>query len=106
MVDYSFYRDTYLGEGIPQENWECLGLRAQALLKWLQNRFTLSPSHPQSEAFAVCALAELLHRQEPEGLVQKTLGEVTLRYEKRPGFLRSCLLAVLPWYWVYRGVGA
>ena len=105
MTDYSFYKDTYLGEVIPEDSWEGLGLRAQAILKWLQQRFTLTPSHPQSEAFAICALAEVLYRKEPEGLVQKKLGEVSLRYEKQPGFLRSCLMAVVPWYWVYRGVG-
>lgn len=94
MADYSFYRDSYLGEEIPEVSWEGLGFRAQAILKWLQSRFTLSPSCPQSEDFAQCALAEMLYRQEPEGLVQKQVGEISLRYGKRPGFLRSCMLAV------------
>ncbi len=105
MVDYGYYAGTFLGSVIPEEDWKSLGLRAQELFQWLADRYTLTPIHPEAENMALCALAEYLFRQEPLGLVQKTLGEVSLRYENRPGLIRGAILASSPYFRVYRGVG-
>ena len=106
MMDYGCYTDTFRGSLIPREDWDALGLRAQALFRWLADRYTLTPLENQAETMAICALAEYLLRQEPLGLVQKTLGEVSLRYENRPGLIRGALLTIAPYFRVYRGVGA
>ena len=61
MVDYDFYVSTYLGSTIPPEEWPSCQARAAAQLGLYGRRYRVTASGPDSEAMAICAMAEALY---------------------------------------------
>lgn len=61
MPDFDFYRSTYHGSSIPGEAWPEYGARGAEQLERYRRSCTLSAPGPDSEALAVCALADALY---------------------------------------------
>lgn len=60
---YEFYSETYLGEKIPQENFEKLSLRASAEVR--KNIYDRDISEYDKDVqMATCSVAELLYEQQ------------------------------------------
>ncbi len=60
MVDFNFYRDTYLGSSITECEWDVFAARAQDQLNKYKRIYTVTAPEENSEAMAVCAMAEVL----------------------------------------------
>lgn len=60
MVDFNFYRDTYLGSSITKSEWNVFAARAQDQLNKYKRIYTVTAPEENSEAMAVCAMAEAL----------------------------------------------
>lgn len=85
MVTYDFYLDEYLGSSIPEANWEVLERDASAKLRQYKKNYTVTAEDENSEAMAVCAMAETLDYYESMlnglGLVQSaSIGSVSVNY--------------------------
>lgn len=60
MVDFDFYLNTYHGGAISSEEWPAYEGRAAAHLAWYKRIYTVTAPEPDSEAMAVCAMADAL----------------------------------------------
>lgn len=60
MVTYEFYAGTYHGSSIMPENWPALERDASSKLRQYKNRYTVTAIDENSEAMAVCAMAETM----------------------------------------------
>lgn len=61
MVEFDFYRDGYRGTSIPEEEWPQYEARAADQLERYKRIYAVAAPAPDSEAMAVCAMAEALH---------------------------------------------
>ena len=61
MVDLEFYMNVYHGESIPQDSWSEYETRAAAQLSRYKRIYTVKAPEENSEAFAVCAMADALY---------------------------------------------
>ena len=61
MVDYDFYVSIYRGGSVPEEEWPPCEQRAAAQLERYRRIYTVTAAAPDSEAMAVCAMAEALY---------------------------------------------
>lgn len=86
MPDYAFYRDRYLGEDIPEEQFPRYCERAQAKLARFRQMFLVQPRPgvPDAEENALCAIADALYDFAQEdarrGLTGSTVGAVSESY--------------------------
>lgn len=60
MVTYDFYRGTYLGSSITEQEWPALSARAQEQLNRYKRIYTVIAPEENAEAMAVCAMAEVI----------------------------------------------
>lgn len=60
MVKYEFYKETYLGSSISEEDWPMFCLRAHDQLNHYKRIYTVTAPGENSEAMAVCAMADTL----------------------------------------------
>jgi hypothetical protein len=60
MVDYEFYTGVFRGSSVSQENWPALERDASSKLRQYKNRYTVTAIDENSEAMAVCAMAETM----------------------------------------------
>ena len=60
MVDYSFYKDSYLGSAITETDWPVFCARAEEQVARYKRIYTVMPPEETSEAMAVCAMAEVV----------------------------------------------
>lgn len=60
MVDYAFYKNTYRGASIPEEDFPTFAARAQDQLNRYKRIYTVKAPEENSEAMAVCAMADAL----------------------------------------------
>ena len=60
MITYDFYVNTYLGSSIPEGEWPLFAARAQAKLNHYKRIYTVTAPEENSEAMAVCAMADTL----------------------------------------------
>lgn len=60
MVTYDFYKNTYLGGSITEQEWPALSLRAQNQLDKYERIYTVTAPEETSEAMAVCAMVDAL----------------------------------------------
>lgn len=60
MVDYGFYVNTYRGGSISEQEWPVFSSRAQDQLRKYKRIYTITAPEEDSEAMAVCAMAEAL----------------------------------------------
>lgn len=61
MADYGFYMNDYRGSTISLYDWETYESRASAQLSRYKRIYTIKAPDENSEAFAVCAMAEALN---------------------------------------------
>lgn len=86
MVDAEFYLNTYRGDVIPAEAWAQYQARAADQLERYKRIYTVSAPGPDSEALALCAMAEALYAFEllssgEGGPVQSAaIGSVSVSY--------------------------
>lgn len=91
MVGYDFYACTYLGGAIPFEDWSRYEARAADQLARYKRIYTVKAPEENSEAFAVCAMAEALHGFDliangEGGAVQSaSIGSVSVSYGSTGG---------------------
>lgn len=60
MVTYDFYKNTYLGSSITEQEWPAFAARAQDQLDRYKRIYTVVSPGESSEAMAVCAMAEAI----------------------------------------------
>lgn len=60
MLDYYFYLNTYHGDAIPEGEWQQYEARAADHLARYKRIYTVTAPGPDSEAMALCAMAEAL----------------------------------------------
>lgn len=60
MVDYNFYKSTYMGSSITEQEWPAFCARAEEQLARYKRIYTVTPPEETSEAMAVCAMAEVV----------------------------------------------
>ena len=60
MVKYEFYKDTYLGSSITENEWPTFVVRAHDQLNHYKRIYTVTAPGENSEAMAVCAMADAL----------------------------------------------
>lgn len=91
MVDYTFYVGTYLGSSIPENDFLSYAARAEERLKRYKRIYTVSAPEDNSEAMAVCAMAEALYSFDliangEGGAVQSaSIGSVSVSYGSSAG---------------------
>ncbi len=83
MVDYDFYIHTYLGSIIPEQAFSGVAAQAARALERFKRIYTVHSSGVQSEAMAVCAMAEAVyhHAGRKSGVASATVGGVSVRYD-------------------------
>ena len=60
MVEFAFYQETYRGASLSPEEWKIFGKRAEDQLGRYKRIYTVTPPKNDSEAMAVCAMADAL----------------------------------------------
>lgn len=86
MVDYGFYRNSYHGGAIPEEEWSQYEARASDQLARYKRIYIMTVSGSDSEAMAVCSMAEalygfdLLASGEGGPLQSASIGSVSVSY--------------------------
>lgn len=118
MVEYGFYTETYKGTSIPSSEWPLFEARAADQLAKYKRRYTVTAPEADSEAFAVCAMADSLAyfvaaQNGTTGAVNSaSIGSVSVSYGSAAGIdlspkgqereLYRCACQYLD---IYRGVG-
>lgn len=86
MADYAFYKNEYLGDSIPAEEYPRIAKRANDHLRYYKRKYTVSGPNPNSEAMALCAMADAIYYFETAqsgvgGAVQSAnIGSVSVSY--------------------------
>ena len=83
MVSYDFYVNTYLGSAIPEKAFAGAAARAARALEKFKRIYRVESSGTESEAMAVCAMAEAVHSfsGRRSGVTSATVGGVSVRYD-------------------------
>lgn len=106
MVDYIFYETVYLGSSISEKTFPGLAARAKAELDRMKRCFRVEPAGEDSEKLALCAMAEVLARQDKgRGLQSASVGGVSVRYADEASARRELTQAAGVYLDIYRGVG-
>ena len=83
MVDFDFYKNSYLGSHIPEKVFVAYALRAQEELYRLQRDYRVISDGEVSEKMAQCAMAEALYADRADRSVQSaSVGSVTVHYQQ------------------------
>ena len=61
MVEYEFYRDTYGGDSVPQDEFKAYARDASATLERFKRIYTVTPLAEDSEQMAMCAMVDTLY---------------------------------------------
>ena len=92
MPDYAYYRDSYLGEDIPRQNFARCMRRAEAELTHMREVYAVAPRKgldpAEAENMALCAIADAVYEFAQEdacrGLAKVTVGSVSETYQNPP----------------------
>lgn len=80
MVDFGFYRDTYLGSRIPEKQFASSMARAKEALACFGRLYTVTGGE-EEQKLALCAMAEAVYDSfRRGGVVSATTGSVSVRY--------------------------
>lgn len=85
MVTYEFYTNTFHGSSVTEAAWPALEWEASAKLSQYKRKYTVTAPEENSEAMAVCAMAEALDYFDAAlngtGAVQSaSIGSVSVSY--------------------------
>lgn len=116
MVAFGFYKGTYHGGSISEEDWPVLAARAEDQLARFKRVYTVTQPHEDAESMAVCAMAEALDyftaAQNGGGAVSSaSIGSVSTSYAgaavdlSPKGQEKELLRCALMYLDIYRGVG-
>lgn len=61
MTEYKFYRETYLGDSIPEADFPRLAKRAGEQLSKYKRVYTVNSPEEDSEELAICAIADAMY---------------------------------------------
>lgn len=61
MTDYAFYMTVYLGDSIPQEDFDRLAKRAEEQIARYKRIYRVDAPDANSENMAICAMADALY---------------------------------------------
>lgn len=61
MVEYEFYRNTYLGASIPEAEFPLFSKRAEEQLAYYKRIYAVTSPEDTSEAMAACAVADVMY---------------------------------------------
>lgn len=61
MVEYEFYRDTYGGDSVSQQEFKAYARDAAATLERYRRIYTVTPLAENSEQMAMCAMIDALY---------------------------------------------
>ena len=83
MVDYAFYKDTYLGSAIPENAFSGVAVRAASVLERFKRIYRVVSWGEDSEKMALCAMAECLYaaQRREGGVTAASVGNVSVRYD-------------------------
>ena len=99
MPDYAYYRETYLGEDIPETAFPRCIRRAAAELARMRDVYAVAPRPGldpcEAEAMALCAIADAVYEfdqeDEARGLSSMTVGSVSESYTAPPELCATTL---------------
>lgn len=99
MPDYAYYRETYLGEDIPEAAFPRCIRRAAAELARMRDVYAVAPRPGldpcEAEAMALCAIADAVYEfdqeDEARGLSSMTVGSVSESYTAPPELCATTL---------------
>lgn len=99
MPDYAYYRETYLGEDIPEAAFPRCIRRAAAELARMRDVYAVAPRPGldpcEAEAMALCAIADAVYEfdqeDEARGLSGMTVGSVSESYTAPPELCATTL---------------
>lgn len=85
MVSYEFYTNNFKGSTISADNWDTIEREASTKLSQYKRKYTVISPDDNSEAMAVCAMAEAIDyfevAQNGTGAVQSaSIGSVSVSY--------------------------
>ena len=115
MLTYEFYKGTYLGSSINEQEWPFVSARAQDQLNRYKRIYTVVAPSENAEAMAVCALADVIASinaaQSGAGAVASaSIGSVSVSYSgtssidlSRAGQARELYDAASRYLDIYRG---
>ena len=105
MVTYEFYRDVFLGSRLEEDTFPGMIARAERWVQKLERTYEVEPVGKEIRDLAVCAVADtmdvFLQRQ---GLVQSSVGKVTLRYSDKKAMERQLYQSAEMFLEIHRGV--
>ena len=83
MADFTFYKDVFLGETIPEKAFASLAQRAREVLQEYARCYRVSVPGEDSYRMALCAMAETLYAYAGRGpgMTAASVGDVSVRYE-------------------------
>ena len=119
MVDFKFYTEIYRGSSIPETDWPLFEARAAEQLARYKRIYTVTAPEENSEALAVCAIADALAyftavQNSTGGAVSSaSIGSVSISYggaqnavDLSPkGQARELYRCAKQYLDIYRGVG-
>lgn len=82
MVDFAYYKDTYLGTAIPEKAFPGMAKRAEEALQRLQRIYQVKVNGEDSRKLAICAMAEAVYAasKRRSGVTAASVGEVSVHY--------------------------
>ena len=104
--DYTFYKDAYLGDLIPESQFVPCMARARVVLQHFDRVFTVTGGQEERDQ-ALCAMAEVIYRDRCRGgAVRQTVGSVTVEYDAdaRQKHYRDLYAAASIYLTICRGV--
>ena len=99
MPDYTYYKESYLGEEIPEAVFPRFIRRAKAELAWMRAVYPVTPRKgydPETaDNMALCGIAEAMYEfaqeDEARGLAKVTVGSVSESYTAPPELCAATL---------------
>ena len=91
MVEYGFYKDTYLGSVIPENAFSGVAAQAASVLERFKRIYRVEIWGEDSERMAVCAMAEVLYgaQRSNGGVTAASVGNVSVRYDSAQAASRT-----------------
>lgn len=85
MVTFEFYKNTYHGSSVTEQEWPIFSARAQDQLNRYKRIYTVTAPEKNSEAMAVCAMTDVVAAiaaaQRGSGAVTSaSIGSVSVNY--------------------------
>lgn len=118
MITYDFYLNTYQGCSISEGDWQLFATKAQSKLNHYKRIYTVTAPEENSEAMAVCAIADTLAYfaavQNGTGgaVAGASIGSVSVSYATGNGIdtsakaqERELYQSACEYLSIYRGVG-